>query len=173
MQTVLHIDDLHTPEMVDDEIAICLSEGSPLTLADFMLLRNIRSPYVFGGVPTEEDIRKAADILDIPESEADRFLRRQIAACNRAFDIIQSMPEASFQSSMPQLGPEWMTDLMTSAATACPALTPDVMLHGTPLVLLIHLAAAAHRKNGGTTRRPSDDAAALAALRELSRARGE
>ncbi len=119
------------------------------------------------GIEPTSSAWKAADILDIPESEADRFLRRQIAACNCAFEIIQTTPADSFQSSMPQLGPEWMADLMASAANACPALTPDAMLHGTPLVLLIHLAAAAHRKNGGTTRRPSDDAAAVRLLQSF------
>ena len=154
--------------MVDDEIDICLSGGDRFTLADFMRLRNIHSPYIFGGSVTLKDIEAAAAELDMETDGVDAFLRRQMAACNRAFEIIQAPhQQAKFHSETPVLGPEWMTDIMAAAASACPALTPDDMLHATPLVLLIHLAGAAHRRNGGITRRPSDDAAAIRLLQSF------
>lgn len=160
---VVHIDDLHTPEMIDSELAFCIGDLKPMvTLAGFMRLCRCHSPYIFGGDLSPRDVTDATYYVDnwcgLHGDEFDHALRCEMAAISRAFEIIVQDAKAVNISVKPY-GPEWLADFMTAVADAMPTMTPNIMLHKTPMVLLVHLAAASHRKNGGRTRRPiSDDA---------------
>lgn len=165
--TSIHVDDLHTPEMVADEIRICLSADSSLTLGEFMSLRLVHSPYVYGGQVGEDDIRQAASLVRLSGNDGvDSALRRELEAVNRVLEILPASGPGETQDA-PALGPEWMCDLMAAAAVAAPSLTPSAMLWDTPLVLLLHLVAAACRRNSVPTRRPMDDAQAVRLLRQM------
>lgn len=163
--TVVTVDDIHTPEMIADETLFCIGDHKPMvTLAGFMRLCQGKSPYVFGGVVSDQDIVDAAHCVDnwcgLHGAELDDALRKELAAVSRAFEIIQT----DEKSVIPPFGPEWLTNFMAAVADAMPSLTPNMMLHKTPMVLLVHLAAASHRKNGGTTRRPDNAEAVFMAL---------
>lgn len=170
--TVVSVDDIHTPEMIAEELLICIGDHKPMvTLAGFMRLCSRNSPYVFGGVVSDQDVVDATYSVDnwfgLQGTEFDNALRMELAAVNRAFEIIQADEGDGRKSVIPPFGPEWMTDLMAAAADAMPTLTPNMMLHKTPMVLLVHLAAAAHRKNGGVTRRPDNAEAVFKALESI------
>ncbi len=169
--TAIHVDSLHTPEMVADEIRICLSNRS-LTLGEFMSLRLVHSPYVYGGTVAEDDVRQAASLvrLSCDRDGVDSALRQEMEAVNRVLEILPA-PDPGETQDAPALGPEWMCDLMAAAAVAVPSLTPSAMLWDVPLVLLLHLVAAACRRNSVSTRRPMDDAAAVRRLRQMGHSR--
>lgn len=167
--TEVIVEDIHTPEMVADETLFCIGDRlSMVTLAGFMRLCVIKSPYVFGGDVTLDDVNAACKALGSPDNAAfDDDLRTELAAVNRAFEIIETDKRNDQKSVIPPFGPEWLADFMTAVADAMPSITPRKMLKETPMVLLVHLAAASHRKNGGVTRRPTNTEAAFQILNEL------
>ena len=167
--TEVFVEDIHTPEMVADETLFCIGDRlSMVTLAGFMRLCVIKSPYVFGGDVTLDDVNAACKALGSPVNAAfDDDLRTELAAVNRAFEIIETDKRNGQKSVIPPFGPEWLADFMAAVADAMPSITPKKMLKETPMVLLVHLAAASHRKNGGVTRRPTNTEAAFQILNEL------
>ncbi len=172
--TVISVEDIHTPEMIADETMVCIGDYRPMvTLAGFMRLCVKKSPYVFGGAVSDQDIADAASVVDnwsgLQGEAFDNALRLELAAVSRAFEIIHPDAEGRSKSVIPPFGPEWMADLMTAVADAMPSLTPNMMLHKTSMVLLVHLAAASHRKNGGVTSRPDNAEAVFKALESIEK----
>lgn len=167
--TEIFIEDVHTPEMIADETLFCIGDHKPMvTLAGFMRLCIGKSPYVFGGSATLDDVNAASVALGSPDNAAfDDDLRTELAAVSRAFEIIETDMAAGPKSVIPPFGPEWMVDFMAAVADVMPSLTPNMMLHKTPMVFLAHLAAASHRKNGGITKRPTNAEAAFMALQSI------
>ena len=175
--TVFHVDDVHTPEMIDHELMLCISDMKPMvTLANFLDLCQARSPFVFGGEITDEDRQFAFCVVNNPFNlkggKFDAALRMELAAISRAFEIIVPEKQAGPASQIPPYGPEWMTNLMAAAADAIPSLTVPVMLRKMSMVMLVHLVAASHRKNGGRTKRPTNAEAAFKLLQSLDQADG-
>ena len=168
-----HVKDLHSPEMIADELVFCIDIKPMITLAGFMRLTLMKSPYVKGGEITEDDRNRALEAVRNPDKlegcKFDAALCGELAAISRVFDIIIRDPKAKSASQIESFGPEWLADFMTSVADAMPSMTPDVMLHKTSMVMLAHLAAASHRKNGGVTRRPIDMDDAYRQLEELNK----
>lgn len=170
--TEVIIEDVHTKTQIKSELMYCIGDNdSMLTLARFMRLCHMHSPYIFGGVVSDQN-RMVAKIAtgqkDLDDRLFDVEFADELAAVNRAFEIIETDKGSGRQSIIPLYGPEWLTDFMAAVADAIPSLTPDVMLHKMPMVLLIHLAAASHRKNGGVTKRPANVEEAYKKLIELS-----
>ena len=170
--TVYHVDDVHTPEMIDDELLICIGDHKPMvTLAGFMRLCSRKSPFVFGGVVSDQEVAKATYDVDnwcgLQGKEFENALRVELDAISRAFEIIVPEKQAGPASQIPPYGPEWMTNLMAAASDAIPSLTVPVMLYKMSMVMLVHLVAASHRKNGGKTKRPTNAEAAFRLLQSL------
>lgn len=170
--TEVIVKDVHTQDMINDELMYCIGDNdSMLTLARFMRLCYKQSPYIYGGVVSDKD-RVTAKIttnqMTLADSLFDEKITDELAAVNRAFEIVITEKDTGQKSIIPPYGPEWLADFMTAVADAMPSLTPDVMLRKTPMVLLIHLAAASHRKNGGVTKRPENVEEAYQKLMELS-----
>ena len=170
--TEVIIEDVHTKDMIESELMYCIGDkGSMLTLARFMHLCRKKSPYIHGGVVSDKD-RVVAKIITnqmtLADSSFDAMITDELAAVSRAFEIVETEKNTGQKSIIPPYGPEWLADFMTAVADAMPSLTPDAMLHKTPMVLLIHLAAASHRKNGGVTKRPENVEEAYRKLMELS-----
>ena len=147
-----------------------------VTLAGFVSLIDINSPYITEKEIFEVDRKLAITTLGIPDSlkkmgdgVLDEFIRSELKAVFRAFGIIVSAPQSTGQKSdMPPFGPEWITNIMAAAADALPSLTADDILNKLPLVLIAHLAAASHRRNGGITKRPTNASKALELLETIT-----
>ena len=170
MTETYDIQSRHTDEMVADETRFCIGDFLPMvTLGGFLRLCLMKSPYVFGGDVTLDDVNAACRALGSRDNaNFDADLRMEMDAIWRAFEIIVPSQHAAVTSQIPEYGPEWMADIMAAAADAVPSLTVRDMLDRLPMITLIHLVAAAHRKNGGTTRRPDDQAAVAEILRSLN-----
>ncbi len=168
------VKDLHTPDMIANELAYCIGEIKPMiTLAAFMKLCLIKSPYIAGGKITVVDRNYALDVIRNPDKlrgrKFDAAICGELAAISRVFEIIVKDSQAKTTSEIDSFGPEWLADFMGSVADAMPSMQPDTMLHKTAMVTLVHLAAASHRKNGGVTRRPIDMNDAYRQLQELNK----
>ncbi len=169
-----HVKDLHSPDMIANELAYCIACIKPMvTLDAFMQLCLEKSPYVTGGKITVADRNYALDVVRNPDKlrgrKFDAALCGELAAISRVFEIIVKDPKAKTASKIKSFGPEWLADFMASVADAMPSMTPDAMLHKTSMVMLVHLAAASHRKNGGATCRPIDMDDAYRQLKELNK----
>lgn len=177
--TRIIVEDAFTPEQLALETMLVTGRRKhTVTLAGFVSLIGVNSPYITGKEILEVDRRQAITTLGIPDSMKkmgdeilDDFIRSELEAVFRAFGIIVSAPQSTGQKSdMPPFGPEWITNIMAAAADALPSLTADDILNRLPLVLIAHLAAASHRRNGGVTRRPSN---AMKALEQLEKMKNE
>jgi hypothetical protein len=177
--TRIIVEDAFTPEQLALETMLVTGRRKhTVTLAGFVSLIGVNSPYITGKEIFEVDRRLAITTLGIPkrmtdmgEEVLDDFIRSELEAVFRAFGIIVSAPQSTGQKSdMPPFGPEWITNIMAAAADALPSLTADDILNKLPLVLIAHLAAASHRRNGGVTRRPSN---AMKALEQLEKMKNE
>lgn len=170
--TEVIIEDVHTKTQIQSELMYCIGDnGSMLTLARFMRLCYNHSPYIYGGVVSEKDriiAKIAVNQKKLDDGSFDVEITDELAAVSRAFEIVETEKGTGQKSIIPPYGPEWLTDFMAAVADAMPSLTPDVMLHKTPMVLLVHLGAASHRKNGGVTKRPANVEEAYKKLIELS-----
>jgi hypothetical protein len=172
--SIIHSVDLHTPEMIDAETRSMLcSSGIVLTTGHVMALALAHSPYIMGGIPSEDDIRQAMAIIGVTDMtlpEAHNAICSEIQTAFRVFEIIIAHPGTALKET---LGPEWYADIFAACARAMPALTWEAFLHQIPMVVVAHLAAAAHRAAGGKTKRPEDFDKAFALLDELKKKRQE
>jgi len=169
-QAVIHVDDVHTPEQIAEEVRQCLGASHPFCLGHVMALSLSKSPYIEGGRVSDSDIALARSIVGLPEKtplqEVHAIITQAMAAAWRGLEIIQPRPQKGPASQMPKMGPEWMADIMAGAAEALPSLTYRQLLWEVPLAMTTHLIAAACRKNGSITKRPDNILAALKMLRE-------
>lgn len=171
MTAIIHVDEIHTPDQVADELRHLLG-AAPVTLTcgGVIRLRLAESPFVHGGSYGEDDVQAAMAGIGAKSSgdwQRDALaIQAAIAAANRAFEIVPPDPRYN-PNPPPPLGPEWLADLAAAAGAALPGLTWDYFLWQLPFVAAAHLLAAAVRKNGGHTRRPDNVLAALKALQAL------
>lgn len=162
-------------ESIDAERRECLGLGAVrLTLGAILLLADAKSPYVYGGTVSADDMDKAKGILDarsMGDIEFHDALKQALDTAFRIYDIAEDDPDSKMQrrSAISFASPEWMTDIIAMASAACPSLTLDDLLWEVPLALVIHLQLATTRRNGAITSR---DDGVREALAEMKKRRG-
>ena len=163
----------HTEAMIRAEIDSMLG-FSPfrLCLGHVMLLAESKSPYIFGGEVSSEDIAAAQSVLgtDLP---ADAFHNAMIAELDAAFRALELFDDADEKddghkkSDVRPWTPEWLADSLRSACQAVPSIGLQEAIWSIPLTMMMHLGVAEARAQGSVTRRPADIKAALAAFKEM------
>lgn len=167
----------HTGEMVCAEIDSMLGGGRiRLCLGHLMQLARSHSPYVYGGKVTEMDLAMAMSLWphDLgKEPDPIRFHEDLVAEMDAAFrplELFNSRKKMERgneeRSDVRPFSPEWMSDIMRSAAQAMPSLGYREILWEVPLVAVMHLGVAEARANGEITSRPLDYKAAFEMMRE-------
>lgn len=151
---------LHTPEMQDAELRELLGgrpTGGTITAGVLMALWLERNPYIAGGIPTPE-----ADAALLRATRRDT-IGGALAALDTALRplcIIRRPDGARLPQCYDGYGPEWLADIVATAARALPSLEWSDAVWRLPLCTLGHLAGAAVRAAGGRTERPMDTTAA-------------
>lgn len=152
------------------EIRECLGRGEVyLTLGGFMALVAEKSPYVFGGDVHEDEYRYAVAVLQAQDAEDPH--EAICEALDRAFNVLEMVVEKGPQRPRKDeesfFGPEWMTDIASSAMQA--GLSWQEAVWELPLLLVLHLVLAEYRRNGGETRRGNKEAEEKAVAELLKR----
>lgn len=156
---------------IPGEIRECLGGGGcNLTLAGFMHLVVVDSPYVRGGDVKADDLAFAMDacqVADDCESPHDAICD----AIQRAFDVfgmvVANQPAKPQNDALNAFSPEWMADIAAAAMHA--GLTYCEAMWDVPLVMVLHLVLAEYRRNGGETRRNNAEAESKAISELLKR----
>jgi len=167
----------HTGEMVAAEIDSMLGGGRiRLCLGHLMKLARMHSPYVYGGQVNEMDLAMAMSLWPHDagkEPDPLKFHKDLVAELDAAFrplelfDEVKKEENGGKRSDIRPFSPEWMSDIMRSAAQAIPSLGYREILWELPLVAVMHLGVAEARANGAITCRPRDIKAALKMMREM------
>lgn len=144
---------------IPEEIRECLGRGKVhLTLGGFMALVAEKSPYVYGGDVHDDEFAFAVRVLQAQDAEDPH--EAICEALERAFNVLEMVVENGPQKPRKEedsfFGPEWLTDIASSAMHA--GLTWNEAVWGLPLLLVLHLVLAEYRRNGGETRRGNKEA---------------
>ena len=160
----IHVESLHTPEMIRAELSAMLERRPAITPRRLARLWLANSPFVLGGPVTEQALSAARGILgrELPAAT----IEEAVATSLRALETI--VPESGTSRKLTRddgdsIGPEWLADLYAAVSRAAPGIPWREFLD-MPLAAATHLAAAAHRANGGGTERPVDWEGVLAGL---------
>ena len=168
----------HTGEMIESEIDSMLGACRVrLCLGHLMQLARMHSPYVYGGHVDEMALSMAMSLWPFDEGrEPDpvKFHEDLVAELDAAFRPLELYDKAKNKdlekgekSDIRPFSPEWMADIMRSAAQAIPSLGYREILWELPLVAVMHLGVAESRANGAITSRPMDYKAAFAKLKQM------
>ena len=152
----IHVESLHTPEMIRAELSAMLERRPAITPRRLARLWLANSPFVLGGPVTERALSAARGILgrELPAAA----IEEAVSTALRALETIVPEPGASqklTRDADDSIGPEWLADLYAAVSRAAPGIPWREFLD-MPLAAASHLAAAAHRANGGRTERPVD-----------------
>lgn len=158
----------HTDDMIRHELDSMLGFGVlKVCLGHLMQLAQCRSPYVYGGKLSEEDVLIAMGVLkavEMPPLEFHEALVGELDAAFRAYELYDDDDrdkDAGRRSEIEAFSPEWLADTIRCACDAVPSITLHDALWEVPLAMMMHLGVSTGRKNGAITRRPVDMKAVL------------
>lgn len=169
----IEVNNLHTDEMVQNELKSMLGVGKVhLTLGALASLAILKSPYLYGGTATEQNLIDAYELVKHDEIDIAEFhtvLQDEIDTAFRAFEILVPDPKADSvkTSEIETFSPEWFADVISQACQSMPSLTYSQILYQIPLTMILHLAVSTARRNGALTERPHDVKEALKQLKQM------
>lgn len=164
----------HTPEMIRAEVDSMLGLSNlRVCLGHVMMLAESKSPYVYGGKVTPQDIGMAMDILNAKETDEAEFHRMLLAELDTSFRATElfeadnNPDEESRKSDVRAFSPEWLCDVLRAACQAVPSITLEQGLWHIPMTMIMHLGASQARAHGMITKRPVDYKEALKLFLEM------
>ena len=123
----IHVESLHTPEMVRAELSAMLERRPAITPRRLARLWLANSPFVLGGPVTERALSAARRVLgrELPAAA----IEEAVSTALRALETIVPEPGASQKltrdaddSNGDSIGPEWLADLYAAVSRAAPGI---------------------------------------------------
>ena len=172
----IKVGSLHSDEDIWDELYQMLRGAkSGLTLGMLMTLAMNKSPYVLGGVLSDDDIRYAYSLSDgkLKAEDFHSALVNDLNAAWRALEIIvpsnEPVKENGRKSQVDMFSPEWLADTISAACASVPSMTLNQVLWEVPLAMTLHLVVSNSRRHGAITERPPDIKGALKQFKSMQK----